>query len=138
MRAVFDTKIVVSALVFGAWLAWLRRAWSSGSVTPVVCRPTVDELIRVLSCRKFRLDNADIDMLLADYLPYAEVAILPERMPSTPAPCRDRGDVIFIQLALSAAVDTLVTGDADLLVLREALLPLHVLSAMEFQTGLRE
>ncbi len=136
MRVVFDTNVAVSTLVFGHQLAWLRQAWSAGLITPIVCRPTVDELIRVLSYRKFRLAKAEIDLLLADYLPYAEAVALTDPLPTIPVPCRDRSDIIFIQLALSASVDTLVTGDADLLVLREALLPLRVLSATELKLRL--
>jgi hypothetical protein len=38
--AVFDTNVVVSALVFGGRLRWLRQAWVSGAVMPIVCRET--------------------------------------------------------------------------------------------------
>lgn len=74
MRAVFDTNVVISALVFGRRLAWLRRAWASGAVVPVVCRETAAELLRVPSYPKFRLDAMEREILLADYLPFAEVA----------------------------------------------------------------
>ena len=49
MRAVFDTNVVISALVFGRRLVWLRHAWAAGSVIPIVCRETVAELLRVLT-----------------------------------------------------------------------------------------
>ena len=58
---------------------------------------------------------AEREDLLADYLPYAEVVVLPERLPGTPA-CRDPHDQPFLQLA-AAGKATLVTGDRDLLVL---------------------
>ena len=51
MRAVFDSNVVLSALVFGRRLFWLRRAWASGAVTPIACRETVTELVRVLAYR---------------------------------------------------------------------------------------
>jgi putative PIN family toxin of toxin-antitoxin system len=111
---VFDTNVVVSALIFGRRLVWLRRAWSTGAARPIVCRETVAELIRVLHCPKFRLSEEDGTALLADYLPYAESARLPHPPPSVPVACRDRDDVVIIQLALSAAADVLVSGDADL------------------------
>lgn len=66
MRAVFDTNVVVSALVFGRRLAWLRQAWAAGALVPVVCRPTVDELLRVLAYPKFRLAPAERQALLED------------------------------------------------------------------------
>lgn len=135
MRAVFDTNVVVSALVFGRRLAWLRHAWESGRVVPLVCRPTADELLRVLTYPKFRLSPPERQILLADYLPYAEVASLPDPRPDLPLACRDRDDVPFLQLALAARADALVSGDADLAVLRGAA-PVRVISAAELRAVL--
>jgi putative PIN family toxin of toxin-antitoxin system len=128
VRAVFDTNVVVSALVFGRRLAWLRQAWASGQVVPLLCRPTAEELLRVLAYPKFRLIPAERQLLLADYLPYAEVATLPTPPPPLPVACRDRDDTPFLQLALAARADALVSGDADLTVLREVA-PVRVISA---------
>ena len=119
VRVVFDTNIVLSALVFGRRLAWLRGAWARGVAVPVVCRETTAELLRVLSYPKFELTPAGRDLLLAEYLPFAEAARLPESLPVLPVACRDRDDVLFIQLALAAKVDYLVSGDSDLGVLRD-------------------
>lgn len=136
MRAVFDTNVVVSALVFGRRLAWLRQAWASAALVPVVCRPTADELLRVLAYPKFRLDPVERRILLEDYLPFAEVARLPDPLPALPVACRDRDDAVFLQLAFAARVDLLVSGDADLAVLRDAVRPLQVVSAAELKAML--
>lgn len=120
MRAVFDTNTVLSALVFGRRLAWLRRAWAAGTVTPIVCRETVTELLRVLAYPKFCLDGAERDALLAENLPFAETAHLPDRPPDLPLSCRDRDDVVFLRLALASRADVLVSGDTDLTVLASA------------------
>jgi putative PIN family toxin of toxin-antitoxin system len=120
VRAVFDTNIVVSALVFGGRLRWLRQAWATGMITPVVCHETTMELLRVLTYPKFRLDAAGRDALLADYLPFAEVARLPTLLPDLPKPCRDRDDAVFLHLAISSKAEWLVSGDSDLTVLAEA------------------
>lgn len=120
MRAVFDTDVVVSTLVFGRRLGWLRRAWSEGDIVPVVCRETVSELLRVLGYPQFRLSAADRETLLGDYLPFAETAVLPEPLPLLPVACRNRDDAVFIALAIVAGVDVLVSGDADMTVLAEA------------------
>ena len=127
---VFDTNVVVSALIFGRRLAWLRGAWRSGRIRPVVCRETVHELLRVLAYPKFRLAPAERHILLEDYLPYAEVARLPEPLPTLRTECRDRDDAVFLQLALGAAVDLLVSGDADLAVLRDSV-AVRVMSVAE-------
>jgi len=120
MRAVFDTNVVVTALVFGRRLGWLREVWASGAVVPIVCRETVSELLRVLAYPKFRLDAADRDALLADYLPFAEIVTLPSPPPELPLACRDRDDVVFLHLAIVSQVDAMVSGDADLTVLASA------------------
>lgn len=120
MRAVFDTNVVISTLIFGRRLAWLRRAWSSGEVVPIVCRETTAELLRVLTYPKFRLDAAERESLLADYLPFAEVAVLPNPRPELPVACRDRNDAMFLHLAIASQADLLVSGDADLTVLADA------------------
>jgi putative PIN family toxin of toxin-antitoxin system len=117
MRVVLDTNILVSALLFAnGRLAWLRGAWQSGAVVPVVCPASAEELLRVLAYPKFRLTDPEREELLADILPYAEVFPAPENDPAVPE-CRDPADRIFLQLARGAKVSFLVTGDADLLVL---------------------
>ena len=120
MRAVFDTNVVVSTLVFGRRLLWLRQPWASGAVTPVVCRETVTELLRVLTYPKFRLSSAERETLLEDYLPFAEIAHLPDPLPDLPQACRDRNDAMFLHLAIVSHADALVSGDSDLTVLSTA------------------
>ncbi|MDE2006562.1 MAG: putative toxin-antitoxin system toxin component, PIN family [Rhodospirillales bacterium] len=120
MRAVFDTDVVLSALIFGRRLTWLRLAWAEGTVTPIVCRETVTELLRVLAYPKFRLDRAEREALLAEYLPFAETVRLPDAPPDLPLACRDRDDVVFLRLALASRAELLVSGDKDLTVLASA------------------
>ncbi len=117
MRVVFDTNVVISALIFGRRLAWLRNGWVNGGFTPIVCRETADELLRVLAYPKFRLCAAERAALLEDYLPYAEVVSLPDPRAQLPIACRDRDDAMFLHLAMTAAAP-LVSGDADLAQLR--------------------
>lgn len=113
-RVVFDTSTAVSALLFTQGrLAWLRRHWREGCV-PLVCRATVEELARVLSYPKFRLNAKDRHELLADYIPYCEVVELTERCAVV---CRDGLDQPFLDLAQSGHAEALVSGDQDLLVL---------------------
>ena len=114
MRVVFDTNTVVSALLFREGrLSCLRDHWRSFDVTPLVSRPTADELIRVLAYPKFKLDKADIETLLADYLPYTE-SVADISSPHSPL-CRDKNDQMFVDLAIQGRADVLVTGDHALL-----------------------
>lgn len=116
-RAVFETGVVVSALIFSQGrLGWLRHDWRAGDAVPLVARPTIQELLRVFAYPKFRLTREARDELLADYLPYAEVVPMPRQAPRVP-PCRDPDDRMFLELAATGDAEALVTGDGDLLAL---------------------
>lgn len=114
MRVVFDTNTVISALLFGhGQLSWLRDHWRSNDVAALVSRPTVEELIRVLTYPKFDLDKIEIEALLADYLPFTEAVAVSSRPPSPQ--CSDLDDQMFVDLAIQGHADVLVTGDRALL-----------------------
>lgn len=115
LRAVLDTNVVLSALVFAGGVAGrVRRAWHAGEVLPLVSAATVQELVRVLAYPKFRLTPIEQNELLADYLPYTEAVRVPEPPPVVPA-CRDAQDAPFLQLAVAGKAQLLVSGDRDLL-----------------------
>jgi uncharacterized protein len=117
LRVVLDTNVLISALVFESpGAVWLRTLWQQGGIVPVVSRETAEELMRVLSYKKFALAEADQHDLLEDYLPYAETIAIPKTRAQIP-PCRDPKDEIFLRLAYAAKVDAIVTGDDDLLAL---------------------
>ena len=118
LRVVLDTNVLVSALLFcQGRLAPLRAAWQGGRLVPIICKQTGQELLRVLSYAKFKLDPLQIEEVLSLYLPYAQSHTIPcntSRSISFPQ-CRDGHDQIFLDLASSAQVDLLVSGDSDLL-----------------------
>lgn len=115
VRAVLDTHVVLSALVFGGGAAGqVRRAWQQGAMLPLACTATVQELVRVLAYPKFRLSQAEQQELLADYLPYTETVRIPQPLPAVPA-CRDAMDMPFMLLAVAGKAQVLVSGERDLL-----------------------
>jgi len=129
-RVVLDTNVVLSALLFNAGrLAWIRHAWQRQQLQPLVCKETVSELLRVLAYPKFKLTASEREELLADFLPYADVVELPAPWPALTA-CRDEKDQVFLVLAHAGKADALVTGDADILAMREAF-PGLILTAEE-------
>lgn len=135
-RWVLDTNVVLSALIRpGGVSGRLRLAWQGGLFVPLVSRATVAELIRVLAYPKFKLPMADQHELLADYLPWTQVVRVSDPPPATPA-CRDIDDVPFLELALAAHAEALVTGDDDLLSLAPLrglamLAPAQAIAALE-------
>ena len=117
VRVVLDTNVTVSALLFMTGrLVWLRHKWLDRQITPIVCRETVAELMRVLAYPKFKLARHEQESLLADYLPECETVAHLDASASIPV-CRDPHDAIFLRLTVTASVDFLVTGDNDLLAL---------------------
>ncbi|MEB3337876.1 MAG: putative toxin-antitoxin system toxin component, PIN family [Leptolyngbyaceae bacterium] len=117
-RTVIDTNIVVSTLVFGGSISRLRFAWQANRLTPLISKATTTELMRVLAYPKFKLTPTEQEDLLSDYLLFCEVVVIPNRLPVIPE-CRDPFDVPFLLLALAGRADYLVTGDRDLLSLKE-------------------
>ena len=73
LRAVLDTNVLVSAMLFtGGRLSWLRPCWQSGQLLPVMAEPTARELLRVLAFPKFRLNPQDRERLLEELLTWSE------------------------------------------------------------------
>ena len=115
LRVVMDTNIVLSALVFAnARMRILRNRWMSDQIIPLISQATTQELIRVLAYPKFGLTELDQRELLENYLPFCETVVLPKQQPEIPH-CKDRFDQMFLELAVAAQADVLVTGDKDLL-----------------------
>ncbi len=114
-RAVLDTNVVLSALLFpGGRLARLRHGWQQTGFHPLASTATTQELMRALTYPKLKLTAEDQRELLADYLPYCTTVTMPAKPPTT-TPCRDPFDAPFLQLAVVGYADYLVTGDKDLL-----------------------
>ena len=130
-RVVLDTNVLLSALLFNTGaLYWLRNAWQTDDIYPLSSRETMGELIRVLSYPKFDLSGAEQEDLLADYLPWCETVAV-----SKPPPipwCRDPFDRPFLELALVAQADALITGDNDLLALAKDF-PVPILTPSAFR-----
>ena len=113
IRAVLDTNVVVSALLFSGPPSRLISAWQSGRLRLVVSAPILDEYIRVLAYPKFKLTNTEIRGLLEEELiPFMETVTA---VPTTIPDLRDPDDAKFITCAVAAGVRWLVRGDDDLL-----------------------
>jgi putative PIN family toxin of toxin-antitoxin system len=115
MRVVFDTNILVSALVFpgGQGDVALRRI-IAGMDQLVVSKAILDELLDVLS-RKFARDAEEL----------AHVAVFVSELAMIVAPKRrlrvvqDDPDNRILECALAGSADAIVTGDKALLALKD-------------------
>jgi len=133
LRVVLDNNAVVSALVFPSGRSsWLIQAWQSSELAPIVSWETIAELRRVLGYRKFDLPLSRQIGAMRQYLPWCEMVTIAEP-PDVPE-CRDPGDRPFLELAVAAQADALVTGDGDLLALASVFaIPIITPAALRFR-----
>ena len=90
--------------------------WKTGIIHPVLSRETFSELMAVLTYPKFNLSDNEIKAIIGDeILPFFTAAEIKEEASGI---CRDPHDDIFLAAACSAQASLLVTGDKDLLELK--------------------
>ena len=115
MRVVFDTNILVSALVFpgGQGDAALRRI-IEGTDELAISRAILDELLEVLG-RKFARDAEELAHV-AVYLSEIATVVAPRRRLRV---VRDDPDNRILECASTARAEAIVTGDKALLALED-------------------
>ena len=128
MRAVFDTNVLVSALLFRGKPREALVSALEGAVQLYISQPMLSELQAVLSRPKFRL----MPEQAALYIEEVQALCLPvfPREKAVKA-CRDHKDHIVLECALESRCDFLVTGDKDLLVLK-SFRGIPIVNAAEF------
>ncbi len=114
MRVVFDTNILVSALVFpgGQGEAALRRIIEQTDQL-VLSRPILDELLGVLG-RKFARDTEELAHV-AVFLTELSVMVAPKRRLRI---VQDEPDNRILECAVAGRAAVIVTGDKVLLALK--------------------
>jgi putative PIN family toxin of toxin-antitoxin system len=119
MRIVLDTNTLISALLFKGQTAYLVDRWKSRKISVLTCEETLNEFTRVLHYPKFKLSSSQIKKLIDYYVPYIEkIAIDKKLLPNDFPQCRDTKDQIFLELAYLGKADILISGDEDLLILK--------------------
>ena len=129
MRVVFDTNVLVAALaVEGLCTTLLARARRK-HFQLFLCPFILDELRRVLS-GKLKISEKLIREAIDLVLEAAEGVVSPKE--EVEGVCRDRDDDRILACALGAGARYLVTGDKDLLELKE-FRDIAILSPREFE-----
>lgn len=118
MRAVIDTGVFVSALIRKqGTIGDVLHALRDGRFTVIYTTDIVVEIIDVLGREKFRvkyhIEPDDITTLVNLIRLRGELVTPTQKMTA----CRDPKDDKFLEAALVAKADCIVSGDADLLVL---------------------
>jgi putative PIN family toxin of toxin-antitoxin system len=113
-RVVFDTNILVSALVFpGGWGEAALQRIIEQTDQLVLSRPIVDELLDVLA-RKFARDAEELAHV-AVFVTELAVVVAPKRRLRV---VKDDPDNRILECAVAGRAEVIVTGDKALLALK--------------------
>mgnify|MGYP001559632689 CR=1 FL=1 len=120
MRLVLDTNVVVSGLLWNGAPARLIDAAQADEVELFTSRVLLAELIRILKRAKFT-KAIDAGGLTREQLVlgYADLAMLIEPAEIPPVVANDPDDDQVLACALAAKADLIVSGDRDLLDLKQ-------------------
>ena len=116
IRAVLDTNVVVSALLFSGQTSRLVPLWQTKKFVPLLCKEMMDEYIRVLAYPKFRLTPKEVAVLLERQLIAFSHPVSVKNV--VPIIREDPIDDIFLACALAGRAQFIVSGDKHLLTLK--------------------
>jgi uncharacterized protein len=125
MRIVLDTNVIISGLMLSESVPGrIVAAWRGASFTLVLSEAMLDEVSRVLRYPKIAqrlvrigMSDDDVEKLLVLMRFKAELVDISETKAVVPA---DPNDAPILATLIAANADYMVSGDADLLALRNA------------------
>jgi len=115
VKALFDTNVLLAAFLTEGICAKLLLRARKGQLDLVTCPFILHEFEHILS-KKFSATKQEKENALALIVEATKDNVQPTEPLS--GVCRDKDDDIVLACALEAAVDYLVTGDKDLLILK--------------------
>jgi putative PIN family toxin of toxin-antitoxin system len=116
MIAVYDTNVLISGIFWRGVPRQLIHLARAGQVRVVTCQALVAELGSVLTRpdKSFRLSSTEATRVVNDVLTYSRM-VMPTREIGI---CRDNKDNLVLACAAAGRADYIVTGDPDLLTLK--------------------
>lgn len=117
VKAVVDTNIWISALLNAGGPRKITELIEPGFFTPVVSKEIIEELVTVVNRPRLaaKIQEERTSRLIALI---RKTAIIVE-FSEIPKVSRDPKDDVFLACAMASSADYLVTGDKDLLCLKE-------------------
>ena len=120
MRIVIDTNVLLSGLLWHGTPHMLLNHVRAGTVELMMSHTLLEELAKVIARKKFAAilerTTRTPDRILSEMQALAEIVVAPP----LPLPvCRDPDDDAVLACALAAHADLIVSGDDDLLSLKE-------------------
>ena len=116
MRVVIDSNVFISAFFWGGSPRRVLERAVRGNDELLVCREILDEIAVVMRRPKFGVDPVFIDYFLKSIEEIARPAPIAQPVPLI---CRDPQDNKILACAAAGRAEFIVTGDEDLLVLKE-------------------
>ncbi|MEH6408295.1 MAG: putative toxin-antitoxin system toxin component, PIN family [Leeuwenhoekiella sp.] len=115
-RVILDTNLWISFLISNNFKA-IDKLVNTGEITLLFSNELLEEFIDVVKRPKFRkfFSQKDIKALLELFDEYAELI----EVSSDVDLCRDKKDNFLLNLSVDGTADFLITGDNDLLVIKE-------------------
>ncbi|MDO8413543.1 MAG: putative toxin-antitoxin system toxin component, PIN family [Gallionellaceae bacterium] len=120
MRIVIDTNVLLSGLLWHGTPHTLFNQVRAGTVELVMSQALLEEFAETITRRKFaailQRTTRTPERILNELQALAEMVVAP---PLPQPVCRDPDDDAVLACALVAQADLIVSGDADLLVLKQ-------------------
>ncbi len=118
MKLVLDTNVLISGIFWGGTPLSILDLWKRGRVELLASDDIVDEYQRTIQCIAEKVRRPDLSRAWA--------LILPSRLKLVVARksfrlCRDPHDDKFINCAIAGKARYIVTGDHDLLTLKQVM-----------------
>jgi putative PIN family toxin of toxin-antitoxin system len=129
IRAVIDTNITVSGLLFGGLPLKIIHAALARRFEWVTSPILMKELEQVLRSKKFALADHEIEVLMAPILRVAEI-IVPEKTITTIARCP--ADNRVLECAVEGRCSVIVSGDRRDLLSLKRYLHVDIMTARQF------
>ncbi len=115
LKVILDTNVLVSSILFGGEFQKILDSLKANKFSLIFSKDTFQEFVKVLHYPKFKLTEEEIESIIAFYvLPYSKI-IDDITIKLNEDVCRDKHDIKFLELVLSAKADYLITGDKDIL-----------------------
>jgi len=128
MKIVLDTNVLISGIFWRGLPFKILENWMNEEFQVLASAEIVDEYSRVLQIIAKRKKRSDLVDLWAMFIVQNVNLIKPRCVVKV---CRDPNDDMFINCALSGEADCIVSGDNDLLSLKEEI-PVDVITPKEF------
>ncbi len=129
MKIVLDANVLISGIFWSGFPRKILSFWLNGKISIITTIPIINEYLKTLEriCHKYGKD--DIFSEWEYYITEYSEVIEPGKI--IVVKCRDADDDKFILAAISGNADYILSGDKDLLDLREAE-GIEILSPREF------